>query len=98
AGIFEDMRRRDAMTWNERQRNGFYFSAQQKFAGGNELMAAWAHAGKTPGDPTIGPVDNQANMFGVGLKHWLYERAAIYLVYAYLNNEAGAHYALGPGG
>ena len=98
AGIFEDMRRRDAMPWNERQRSGFYFSAQQKFAGGNELMAGFAHAGKSPGDPTSGPVDNQANMFGVGFKHWLYEKATVYLTYAYLANEAGAHYALGPGG
>ena len=94
AGIFEDMRRRDAMPWNERQRSGFYFSAQQKFAGGNELMAGFAHAGKSPGDPTSGPVDNQANMFGVGFKHWLYEKATVYLTYAYLANEAG--YPLSP--
>jgi predicted porin len=98
AGIFEDIRRRDAMPWNERQRNGFYLSAMQKLGGGNEVMAGWAHAGKSPGDPTSGPVDNQANMFGFGFKHWFYEKATVYLAYAWLANETGAHYALGPGG
>jgi predicted porin len=98
AGVFEDMRRRDVSTFNERQRNGFYFSALQRLGAGDDLMAGWAHAGKTPGDPTIGPIDNGADMFAVGYKHWFDPKTTVYLTYAHLSNEAGAHYALGPGG
>ena len=98
AGIYEDMRRRDAMPWNERQRSGYFFSILQKIGPTSDLMASLTHANATPGDPTSGPVDNAATMFGVGARYFFDPKATVYLAYAYLTNGTGAHYALGPGG
>jgi hypothetical protein len=92
------MRRNDVLTFNERQRNGFFFSALQKFTKADEVMGGWAHAGKTPGDPGMGPIANTADMLAVGFRHWFNARTTIILSYAHLSNELGAHYALGPGG
>jgi hypothetical protein len=92
------MRRRDVSAFNERQRSGFYLSALQKIGARDDLMAGWAHAGTTPGDPTIGPIANAANMVSGGVRHWFNTKTTVYLVYAWLGNDTGAHYALGAGG
>ena len=96
--IYEDMRRRDVANFNERQRSGFYLSALERIGGRDDLMVGWAHAGTTLGDPTIGPIANAANMVSGGVRHWFNPKATVYLVYAWLGNDTGAHYALGPGG
>jgi len=97
AGIFEEMRRNDIPDFNERQRDGYYFSALQKIGANNEVMAGWAHATNTPGDPG-GPVANAADMIGFGYRHWFNTKIAVILSYAHMSNGLGAHYAIGPGG
>ncbi|HET9599557.1 MAG TPA: porin [Anaeromyxobacteraceae bacterium] len=98
AGIYEVMRRSDAASFNERDRNGYFISALQKLTGSDELMGSWAHAGKTLGDPGVGPIDNTADMLAVGYRHWFNPRTTVIVSYAHLSNATGAHYALGPGG
>jgi hypothetical protein len=98
AGIFEAMRRDDVPAFNERQRNGFYFSALQKIGNDDDLMGGWAHARNTPGDPGAGPIDNTADMFAFGYRHWFNRQTTVILSYAHMSNGPGAHYALGPGG
>jgi len=98
AGLFEDLHRDDVGTFNERQRSGFYFSALQKVTPNDDLMAAWAHANSTPGDPTIGPISNSADMITGGYRHWFDKKTTVYLTYARMMNGDGAHYALGPSG
>jgi len=58
----------------------------------------WAHAGKTPGDPGVGSVDNKANMLALGYKHHFNQQANWYAVYARQDNKDGAHYDLGASG
>jgi predicted porin len=98
AGIFEEMRRNDVPDFNERQRDGYYLSALQKLGPYDDVMVGWAHANNTPGDPGTGPIDNTADMLGVGFRHWLGPRTTLVLSYARLSNALGAHYALGPSG
>lgn len=83
---------------NERARTGYYLSDVQELGHGLDLMAAWAHAGKTPGGPDFGTADDKANMYSLGLKHHYDKQTSVYLVGALLKNGAGAHYALGAGG
>ena len=99
AGIFEEMRRNDVPDFNERQRDGYFLSALQKLGPNDEVMAGWAHANNTPGDPGVGPTaSNTADMIGVGVRHWLSPKTTIILSYAHLSNSSDAHYAIGPGG
>ena len=98
AGIFEEMRRNDVPDFNERQRDGYFLSALQKLGPNDEVMASWAHANNTPGDPGTGPIENTADMIGVGVRHWLGPKTTLILSYAHLSNAVGAHYALGPSG
>src|SRR5205814_9687898 len=83
---------------NERQHNAFWLAATQQFSESDDLNLGWAHAGKTPGDPSAGPVDNKANMYSVGYKHHFDRRTNWYAVYARQANHAGAHYDLGASG
>jgi len=73
-------------------------SALQKVGNNDEVMASWAHASNTPGDPGAASVDNTANMVAGGYRHWFKPKATVYVVYAHLSNAPAAHYALGPGG
>jgi predicted porin len=83
---------------NERQRSGFWFAATQKVSAKDDVNFGWAHAGKTPGDPNVGPVDNAANMLTVGYKHHFDRQTNWYAVFAQQDNKAGAHYDLGASG
>ncbi|OIR07086.1 major outer membrane protein P.IB precursor [mine drainage metagenome] len=83
---------------NERARSGYYLSDVQELSHGLDLMAAWAHAGKTPGGPDFGTADDKADMYSLGLKHHYDKQTSVYLVGAMLKNGPGAHYALGAGG
>ncbi len=71
----------------------------------------WAHAGGTPGDPgqhNTAPADpnaigisnppNAANMFAFLYRHVFDKNLSVYFNYAYMINQANAHYALGAGG
>lgn len=98
AGIFEEMRRNDVPNFNERQRDGYYLSAVQKFTPNDEAIGAWAHASNTPGDPGTGPIFNNADMIGVGVRHWFNPKTTLIFSYAHMSNGLGAHYAIGPGG
>lgn len=82
---------------NERARNGYYISDVQKLGHGFDLMAAWAHAGQTPGNPKFPGVDDTADMLTVGLKYHYDDQTSLYLIGAYLSQGAGAHYGLGAG-
>jgi predicted porin len=97
-GIYESMTRNDVASFNERDRDGFFFSALQKLTPNDEVMGSWAHAGKTLGDPGAGPIDNKADMLAVGVRHWFNPKTTVILSYAHMSNQTGAHYALGPGG
>src|SRR3989441_2960894 len=83
---------------NERQRSGFWLAATQKVSTNDDVNVGWAHAGKTPGDPGVGPVDNKANMLALGYKHHFNRQANWYAVYARQDNKDGAHYDLGASG
>ncbi len=98
AGIYEAMRRNDVKAFDERDRDGYFLSALQKLGEHDEVMGSWAHANKTPGDPGVGPIDNSADMFAVGYRHWFNPKTTVILSYAHMSNGPGAHYALGPGG
>ena len=97
--IIERMTRRGTTPdFNERQRNGSWLAVTQKFSDKDEFNLGWAHAGKTPGDPSGVVRDNQSNMYSVGYKHHWDKRANWYLVYARQQNHAGAHFDLGASG
>jgi hypothetical protein len=83
---------------NERARNGYYLSDVQALGNDTDLMAAWAHAGKTPGGPDFATADDKANMYALGMKYHYDKQFALYLVGALLKQGAGGHYALGAGG
>lgn len=100
AAIFEKLYRDGGIdpTLNERARNSYYVSDVQKVGNGFDLMAAWAHAGRTPGGPDFGTLDDRANMYTVGMKYHYDKQTSVYVVGALLKNGPGAHYALGAGG
>ncbi len=100
SGIYEKFYRRGSIdpAFNERARSGYYLSDVQDLGYNLDLMAAWAHAGQTPGGPDFGTVDDKANMYALGLKYRFDKQASVYLVGALLKQGAGAHYALGAGG
>jgi predicted porin len=87
-----------ANDFNERQHNAFWLAATQTLGERDDINVGWAHAGKTPGDPTVGPVDNEANMYALGYKHHFDRQTNWYAVYAMQNNHTGAHYDLGASG
>ena len=82
-------------TVNERARDGYFISDVQELGNGLDLMASWAHAGKTPGSPDFLTADDHANMYALGLKYHYDKQTSVYVVGALLNQGAGAHYALG---
>jgi len=97
--IYEKMHRgAPDPNFNERQRDGYWVALTQGIGERDDVNLGWAHAGKTPGDPGIGPVDNVANMYTVGYKHHFDRRTNWYAVYARQDNHAGAHYDLGASG
>ena len=83
---------------NERARSGYYLSDVQDLGAGYELMAAWAHAGSTPGGPDFMTANDRANMAALGVKYHFDRQLALYFTGAMLRQGAGAHYALGAGG
>jgi predicted porin len=100
AGIYEKFYRGGGIdpAFNERARSGYYISDVQQLGNGLEAMAAWAHAGSTPGGPDFGTTNDKANMYAVGLKYHYDKQTSVYLVGAMVKNGPGAHYALGAGG
>ncbi len=84
--------------FNERQHNASWLALTQKITGQDDVNVGWAHAGKTPGDPGTGPIDNAANMYTVGYKHHFDKQSNWYAVYARQANHTGAHYDLGSSG
>jgi predicted porin len=107
--IYEKMIRRNPNPgFNERQREGWWLAATQKFGDSDEVSIGWAHASKTPGQPgggapgqvigNPGAVDNSSNMYTLGYKHHWTKRANWYAVYAMQKNGAGGHYDLGASG
>jgi predicted porin len=97
--IFERLTRKAPdPNFNERQHNAFWLALTQKFTPQDDLNLGWAHAGKTPGDPGTGPIDNAANMYTAGYKHHFDKQSNWYAVYARQANHTGAHYDLGSSG
>jgi predicted porin len=84
--------------FNERQHTGWWLAVSQKVTGQDDVNIGWAHAGKTPGDPGTGPIDNEANMYTIGYKHHFDKKSNWYAVYARQANHTGAHYDLGSSG
>lgn len=89
---------------NERQRNGTWFAATQKFGANDSVSIGWAHAGRTPGDPggqhNYNPTstDNTADMYTIAWKHNLDKQLYWYIDSALTINHGNAHYDLGAGG
>jgi predicted porin len=100
SAIYEKFYRGDGVdpTLNERARSGYYVSDVQDLGNSTDLMAAWAHAGQTPGGPDFATADDKANMYALGLKYHYDKQFALYLVGALLKQGAGGHYALGASG
>lgn len=111
--IFERLKRNAPIdAFNERTRHtATWLALTQKLTPMDELNIGWAHAGRTPGDPgaainsftstdnNSGPVDNQSNMYAIGLKHHFSDNhTTVYLVGAEQKNHSGAHYDLGASG
>jgi predicted porin len=105
--IYEKMIRRNPNPgFNERQREGWWLAATQKFGDSDEVNIGWAHASKTPGQPgggtgiltNPGALDNSSNMYTLGYKHHWTKRANWYAVYAMQKNHDGGHYDLGASG
>lgn len=100
--------------FDERSRNGTWLALTQKITENDDLNFGWAHAGKTPGEPlstpgnmqgqTLAPgatsgVDDSANQYSIGWKHYLdHKRASVYAVATELKNAPWGHYALGVSG
>lgn len=101
-GIFESLmrdRHNEPKLADERTRTGYYLSGVQRVGESNELSLAWAHANKTPGDPTIDKaLNNQANMYALGYRKYLDKSFNLYAIYAMQANSDGAHYDLGASG
>lgn len=100
SGIYEKFSRGGGIdpAFNERSRNGFYISDVQVLTREWDLNLAWAHAGRTPGGPDFGPVDDKANMYAIGVRYRYDKQLALYAVGAWLTQGQGGHYALGAGG
>lgn len=100
SGIYEKFWRNGGVTpaLNERARTGYYVSDVQDLGNGFDLMAAWAHAGSTPGGPDFMTASDRANMTAIGVKYHFDRQMAVYLTGAQLKQGGGAHYALGAGG
>ena len=97
--IFERLTRKAPNpNFNERQHNATWLALTQRITGQDDVNLGWAHAGKTPGDPGTGPIDNAANMYTVGYKHHFDRQSNWYAVYARQANHTGAHYDLGSSG
>jgi Gram-negative porin len=97
--LYERMKRDGSVdAFNERTRNLTTWVALTQKVSGAEINLGWAHAGKTPGDPGAGPIDNQANMFAIGVKHRFDAKASVYLAAAEQLNHKGAHFDLGASG
>jgi len=81
----------------KRQRSGFWLAATQKVSANDDVNIGWAHAGKSPGDPTVGPVDNKENMLASATS---ITQPASQLVCGVCrqDNKDGAHYDLGASG
>jgi predicted porin len=84
--------------FNEREHSAYWVALTQKFSDKDDVNLGWAHAGKTPGDPGTGPIDNESNMLAVGYKHHFDKQSNWYAVYARQANHTGAHYDLGASG
>jgi predicted porin len=97
--IFERLTRKAPdPNFNERQHNAAWLALTQKVTAQDDVNVGWAHAGKTPGDPGTGPIDNVSNMYSVGYKHHFDRQSNWYAVYARQANHTGAHYDLGSSG
>ena len=83
---------------NERQHNAYWLALTQKFTAQDDFNLGWAHAGRTPGDPAFGPVDNESNLYSIGYKHHFDPQTTWYVVYAVQKNHDFAHYDLGASG
>jgi len=94
--------------YNERSRNlTLWFAVTQDLTKSPALNLGWAHAGKSPGSPgwtapdgsgQVGPVNNAANMYDIGLKHRFDKATFVYLTFTDMVNEEGAHFDLGASG
>jgi predicted porin len=98
SGIYERLMRDGVNSaFNERSRNGYYLSDVQELGRGVDLMGAWAHADQTPGSPKFPGLDDQVDMYSIGLKYHFDKHTSVYVLGAYLTQGAGAHYGLGAG-
>jgi len=111
--LYEKTKRVDAVAqFDERSRpDAYYLSITQYIdaSHANEIDFAWAHAGKTPGDPggvsnrapgyVSGPIDNRSDLLALGVKHnFPDKKTTVYLVGCEQLNHEGAHYDLGASG
>ncbi len=92
------VRKAPAGDFNERTHTAYWLALTQKLTPWDDLNLGWAHAGKTPGDPAFGPVDNEGNLYSFGYKHHFDKQTTWYAVYAMQNNHTFAHYDLGASG
>ena len=106
--IYEKLQRDHAPSaYDERTHDAFWFALTQDLTKSLALNLAWAHAGKSPGsagwktgDGTgmVGPVNNAANMYNIGLKYRMDKATFLYLTATEVINDEGAHYDLGASG
>jgi len=96
--------------FNERTRYGAYGSATWRFLPNDEVAVAYSHAFNTQGNPAVNSlnpgecpggdstVDNQADLYDLGLRHYFTPAVTIYVVASLVHNHQCAHYGLGPSG
>jgi predicted porin len=110
AVIGEYMRRTQVQSgFNERTRYGVFGSAVWRFLPKDEVMASYSHAFSTPGNPGVNQVnqtcpggngnqDDQADLFGIGMRHYFTPAVTVYWEAALVHNHDCAHYGLGASG
>ena len=105
-GLYEYMKRVNAPdAYNERSRDlTLWFAVSQNLGKSLVLNLGWAHAGKSPGspgwsgDPGYGPVNNEANLYDIGLKYKFDKVTFVYFTFSDMVNQEGAHFDLGASG
>jgi predicted porin len=107
--LYEKMERVGAPdAYNERSRNlTLWFAVSQDLTKSLALNLGWGHAGSSPGSPgwtapdgssQVGPVNNAANLYDLGLKYRFDKATFVYLTFSDMVNEEGAHFDLGASG
>jgi len=75
-------------------RGAWYLSAKYGVTGNTDIKFAYAHAD----DTGFAGVNNGADMYALGVSHYMSKRTEVYALYAAMNNDTAGMYSLGGAG